>query len=59
MRIESDDEFRIRVLYVAGDTQEMLRLTRNASGTQLDAIAAEYNLRRLTERERVAYLCVR
>ena len=44
--IESDDHLRARLLYVAGDGEWLTRVISGATGSQLDDIAACYNLKR-------------
>lgn len=44
--LESDDDLRRRIAYVAADGQWLTRLIADASGERLDEIASRYNLRR-------------
>jgi len=45
---ETDDSLRVRLLYVAGDSEARVRALMVAKGAQLDAYAAEVGLRRRT-----------
>lgn len=47
--LESDDDLRDRLRYVAADGQWLTRLIAEASGERLDEIASHYNLRRRRE----------
>lgn len=44
--LESDDELRARVLYVAGDGDGLTMRIRSASGQRLEDIAAALGLKR-------------
>ncbi len=44
--VESDEDLRRRLAYVAADGQWLTQLIATASGAQLDEIASRYNLRR-------------
>jgi hypothetical protein len=45
---ESDEEFRKRLLYVAGDGAAAVQRIHMARGAELDAIAGTYGLKRRT-----------
>jgi hypothetical protein len=46
VKLETDDDLRHRLLYVAGDGPHAQQRIINADGGQLDAIAETVNLRR-------------
>jgi len=45
-RVESDDELRLRLLYVAGDGPQLRRVIELATGLRLDELAWCYGLSR-------------
>ena len=46
VHLETDDELRERIIYVAGDSERDIRMMSMAKGADLDAIAETYGLKR-------------
>lgn len=46
VRMESDDELRKRLVYVAGDSDAQVHRISRASGSELDQMAEECGLKR-------------
>lgn len=44
--MESDEQLRARLVYVAADGEWLTQTIARATGSQLDDIASRYNLRR-------------
>lgn len=45
-KLESDADFRARILYVAGDGSAAIRRIEHAQGVELDQLAMEFELSR-------------
>jgi hypothetical protein len=45
-RLETDEELRERILYVAGESGSFVQRVRMAQGAALDSIAESYGLKR-------------
>lgn len=50
-RVETDEELRARITYVAGENQSTMRELLAAAGDVLDAMAERFNLRRRRGKE--------
>lgn len=48
--VETDDQLRARLLYVAGDGRAQTERIHQAQGHELDDLAAQYNLQRRTRK---------
>ena len=45
-KLESDEDLRSRLLYVAGDSEAVIQRIMRAKGEDLDLLADEYSLKR-------------